>query len=69
MPNTFSKPLDKGQRTKGIYKAQTSQGAFQWLCVRTKLANSTDGFTMIVLIYRRIGNHERERSGIVLVVQ
>ena len=26
MPNTFSKTLDKGQRTIGIYKAQTSQG-------------------------------------------
>ena len=28
MPNTFSKTLDKGQRTIGIYKAQTSQGVF-----------------------------------------
>ena len=28
MPNTFSKTLDKGQRTIGIYKAQISQGVF-----------------------------------------
>ena len=28
MPNLFSKPLDKVQRTIGIYTAETSQGVF-----------------------------------------
>ena len=28
MPNTFSKPTDKGQRTIDIYKAETAQGVF-----------------------------------------
>jgi len=39
----------------------------KWLSVITKIASSTDGFTLNVLIYRKLGNHQR--SGFVLVVK
>jgi len=68
MPNIFSKPTDKGQRTIDIYKANTSQGVFSgWGLSSLQQHNPTDGFTLIVLIYQKLGNHQR--SGFVLVVK